>query len=118
MPAQRWRLRLGAQAERDLLSILHWTAENFDAQQATNYRTTMMQAAYELAAGPDVAGARKRDDIARGVYSLHVARHGRRGRHLLLYPVVNGRTIEIVRILHDSMDLRRHLPDAGREDDT
>ena len=118
MPAQRWRIRLGAQAERDLLSILHWTAENFGVRQATNYRTTVIQTVHELAAGPEAAGARKRDDIAKGLYALHVARHGRRGRHLLLYRVVGIRMIEIGRILHDSMDLRRHLPDAGEEDNT
>jgi hypothetical protein len=30
--------------------------------------------------------------------------------HLLLYQTAGGRNIEIVRILHDRMDLRRHLP--------
>jgi toxin ParE1/3/4 len=116
MPAQLWRVRLGAQAERDLLSILQWTAENFGGQQAKNYRTTLLQSVRELAAGPDVSGARKRDDIVKGFYSLHVARHGRRGRHLLLYRPAAGRKIEIVRILHDSMDLRRHL--SASEDDS
>jgi plasmid stabilization system protein ParE len=29
---------------------------------------------------------------------------------LLLYRVAPGRIIEIVRILHDGMDFRRHLP--------
>jgi toxin ParE1/3/4 len=27
-----------------------------------------------------------------------------------LYRIIDGRTIEIGRILHDRMDLRRHLP--------
>lgn len=110
MPVQRWRVRLGAQAERDLLSILHWTAENFGARQAKDYRATIMQTVYELAAGPEAARARKRDDIAKGLYALHVARHGRRGRHLLLFRVTRTGTIEIARILHDGMDLRRHVP--------
>jgi len=118
MPAQRWRVRLGAQAERDLLGILHWTAQNFGDQQAKDYRSTLLQSIRELVTGPDVAGARKRDDIVKGFYSLHVARHGRRGRHLLLYQTAGGRNIEIVRILHDSMDLRRHLPHSSADEDT
>jgi toxin ParE1/3/4 len=118
MPAQLWRVRLGAQAERDLLSILQWTAENFGGQQAKNYRTTLLQSIRELAAGPDVSGARKRDDIVKGFYSLHIARHGRHGRHLLLYRLIGDQTIEIARILHDSMDLRRHLPASGQDDST
>jgi len=64
----------------------------------------------ELAAGPEISGSKARDDILPGVRTLHVARHGRRGRHLLLYRVGRGPVIEIGRILHDSMDLQRHVP--------
>ena len=117
MSAQRWRVRLSAQAEHDLTTIVEWTAEKFGARQARTYRTTIVQSIRELGLGPDVAGARKRHDIANGVLALHVARHGRRGRHLLLYRVAGARTIEIGRILHDSMDLRRHVPDSGADDD-
>jgi toxin ParE1/3/4 len=118
MTAQRWRVRLSAQAERDFASILQWTAENFGAQQASTYQATIVQSIRELALGPDIRGARKRDDIGRGAHTLHVARHGRRGRHLLLYRVAGVRTIEIGRILHDSMELRRHVLGAGEEDNT
>jgi len=46
------------------------------------------------------------------MYTLHVARHGRRGRHFVVFRV--GResdhgVIEVLRLLHDSMDLQRHL---------
>jgi toxin ParE1/3/4 len=115
MPRRRWRVRFGAQAERDLLDILQWTAETFGALQAVNYRTTLTQSVRELGVGPDTAGAKKRDDIGRGLYTLHVARHGRRGRHLLLYRVTDNLTIEILRILHDSMELRRHVPGSGED---
>jgi toxin ParE1/3/4 len=36
---------------------------------------------------------------------LHIARHGRRGRHFLLYRIHEGGIIEIGRILHDQMDV-------------
>jgi plasmid stabilization system protein ParE len=36
---------------------------------------------------------------------------------LLLYRVVAGQTIEIARILHDSMDLQRHLSLSAEDDD-
>ncbi|MGJ5181545.1 hypothetical protein ACQR16_32745 [Bradyrhizobium oligotrophicum] len=45
-----------------------------------------------------------------GVRTLHVARLGRPGRQLLLYRVGGPQIIEIGRILHDRMDLRRHPP--------
>jgi toxin ParE1/3/4 len=117
MARRKWRVRLGAQAELDFANILRWTAANFGASQARLYGETLVQTIHELADGPNVTGTKARDDIMRGVCTLHVARHGRRGRHLLLYRVAGTRIIEIARILHDSMDLRRHLPVSSEDDE-
>jgi toxin ParE1/3/4 len=106
-----WRIRLGAAAEVDFANIVTWTAQEFGARQAGLYRETLVNALAELGRGPEVAGSMARDEIASGLRSLHVARRGRRGRHFILYRVAPGRLIEIVRILHDSMDTRRHLPE-------
>ena len=76
-------------------------------------RDTLVQAISELANGPDIMGSKIREEIIGGLRTLHVARRGRRGRHFLLYRVAPGGIIEIVRILHDRMDLQRHLPFAG-----
>jgi len=110
MIARQWRVRLGAVAEIDFANILKWTAEKFGARQAAIYRDTLVQAIGELAKGPDVPGSRARNEIMPGLRTLHVARHGRRGRHFLLYRAVEDGIIEIGRILHDQMDLKRHLP--------
>ena len=117
MAKREWHVRIGAAAELDLANILKWTAENFGPAQAHVYRGTIVRAIGELAYGPDVAGSRARDEILRGLRTLHVARHGRRGRHLLMYRLAAESTIEIARILHDSMDLPRHLPLADDERD-
>ena len=58
-------------------------------------------------------GAKKRNDILKGIFTLHVARKGRKGRHFIMFRL--GRTseqdvIEVLRLLHDAMDLQRHLP--------
>ncbi len=110
MTERKWRIRFGAAAELDFANILRWTTESFGARQAHLYRQTLIQAVGELAGGPDVRGSKVRDEIKPGLRTLHVARHGRRGRHFLLYRVVGDRMIEIARILHDSMDLQRHVP--------
>ncbi|HMA74240.1 MAG TPA: type II toxin-antitoxin system RelE/ParE family toxin [Xanthobacteraceae bacterium] len=118
MAERKWRVRLGAAAELDFANILKWTTENFGAQQSRRYREALVEAIGELASGPDVAGSNARDEIMPGLRTLHVARRGRRGRHFLLYRIPRGKVIEIVRILHDRMDLRRHLPfgdDEGSE---
>jgi toxin ParE1/3/4 len=115
MAERKWRVRLGAAAELDFANILKWTAENFGARQSRVYRETLVQAIGELADGPEVAGSKARDEIMKGLRTLHVARHGRRGRHLLLYRVAPGRILEIGRILHDGMDMQRHPPFANDE---
>lgn len=115
MAARDWNVRLGAVAELDFANILRWTAERFGIRQATLYRDTLRQAIADLLRdGPNVAGSKARNEIMRNLRTLHVARHGRRGRHFLAYRA-KGRRIEIIRILHDSVDLVRHLP--ASEDD-
>jgi toxin ParE1/3/4 len=90
--------------------IVKWTTENFGARQSRIYQKTLVQAISELAKGPDVPGSKARDEITPGLRTVHVARHGLRGSHFLMYRVAPKATIEIVRILHDKMDLQRHLP--------
>ena len=107
MAERKWRVRLGAAAELDFASILLWTTENFGEVQARTYANTLRQAIGELAHGPHVPGSRARNDIAPGIRTLHVARRGRRGRHFLVYRTGPRQSIEIGRILHDSMDLRK-----------
>ncbi|MCA6115465.1 type II toxin-antitoxin system RelE/ParE family toxin [Bradyrhizobium sp. WSM 1738] len=113
MAERRWRVRLGAAAEVDFANILKWTIENFGARQSRVYRDTLVQAIGELADGPDVVGSRARDEIMAGRRTLHVARRGRRGNYFLMYRTAPNSTIEIVRILHDRMDLQRHVPSAS-----
>ena len=106
----RWRVSLTAQACRDFADFLHWTAEHFGKQQARAYDKTLRSALQELAQSPEVTGCRCREDIGPGILSLHVARKGHKGRHFILSRADTATsTIEMLRILHDSMDLARHV---------
>ena len=109
---RHWRLRLAAAAEDDIRNTLHWTSERFGEAQARVYAETLTRAIEALTTGPEVPGSRRRDEIAQGLMTLHVARGGRKGRHLVLYRV--GRpeeppVIDVLRLLHDSMDPIRHV---------
>lgn len=87
--------------------------------QAKTYATTLSNALRDLAQGPDTPGCRKRDDIGPDIRTLHVARKGRKGRHFIVFQVSTTRTsrsIDVLRLLHDSMDLARHLPDTHDAD--
>lgn len=105
-----WRVQLSQSAERDFFSILHWTTEQFGKRQARVYETTLRSALKALATGPGAVGSRARPDLGSDLGSLHVARQGRHGRHLVVFCAhQEAKTIEVLRILHDSMDLSRHL---------
>ncbi len=113
--ARHWRVRLAATAENDIRNILQWTHERFGDAQAQLYGETLTRAIQALTEGPHVMGSRRRDEIGEGIFTLHVARGRRKGRHLVMYRVGDkgtSRTIEVLRLLHDSMDLVRHVPAA------
>lgn len=110
MSGRRWRVNLSTAAERDLFSVLQWTGQTFGAKQALVYEETIAHAVTALAAGPELPDSRMRDEIRPGMRVLHIARRGRKGRHLLVYYAAKDGEIVVVRILHDSMDLARHVP--------
>ena len=105
-----WRVRMARQARRDLANILRHTLATFGHRQLEIYRITSDEALAALTEGPDILGSVARDAIVPGMRSLHIARNGRRGRHFVLYRTADGRVIEVVRVLHDRMDLARHVP--------
>jgi toxin ParE1/3/4 len=110
---RHWPVRLAAAAEDDLLQILAWTSANFGEARARIYVETLSAALEALVDGPAILGAKKRPDIGRGISTLHVARHGRKGRHFLMFRVGRHQgqnVIDVLRVLHDSMDLQHHMP--------
>jgi len=104
-----WTVRLASKAEQDFFEIVQWTAANFGQQQAAVYAETLSLSLSVLADGPEVSGAKHRDDIGDGILTLHVARQGRKGRHFVVFRVSGARTIDVLRLLHDSMDMVRHV---------
>ena len=118
MSSENWRPVLSTPAERDLTEITRWTAENFGARQAVAYRDLILEALIQLRLGPEVPGARPRPELGLRLYTLNAARLGKPSRHFLLYRPRDGRVIEILRVLHQSMDIERHVPPSGTEADT
>jgi toxin ParE1/3/4 len=106
-----WTVRLTESAENDFRNIVSWTTEQFGPAQARSYATTLSLALQDLSAGPALPGARARDEILSGLMTLHVARNRRKGRHFVMFRVNAevAQTIDLLRILHDAMDLPQHL---------
>lgn len=107
-----WQIELSDAAQQDFDGIIDWTVEHFGERQAENYTQVLTTAIRELGAGPQLSGIKPRDDLGDGILSLHVAQHGRKGRHVLMLRVnpAGLKVMEVLRILHDAMDFRRHLP--------
>lgn len=94
---------------------------HFGAAAALRYDALIAQALRDLLVDPMRAGSKDRPEImAMGArtYHLHFSRDRVAGdrvnepRHFLLYRIRRDGVIEVARILHDSRDLDRHLPDA------
>ncbi len=119
MPPEIWRPVLTAPAEQDLIDIIRWTAEQFGARQSSAYRGLIIQSLIRLRVGPEALGARARPELGVELYTLSIARRGKPGRHFLLYRPRSGQVIEILRVLHQSMDIEQHVmlgkagPDAS-----
>ena len=113
--AHPWTVRLTKTAESDFQGIIVWTLREFGHVQARIYADTLSAALVALTAGPTTVGAKERSEIGKGIFTLHVARGGRKGRHFVLFRVAAGkhpRYVEVLRLLHDAMDLTRHIPEG------
>ena len=108
-----WTVRLSASAAADFRQILGWTAEKFGTAQVGTYADTLSAALQALSAGPAITGVKAHPEIAADIGTLRVARQGRKGRHFVLFratSVDEQDVIDVLRLLHDSMDSKRHSP--------
>ena len=107
-------------ARQDIRQILHWTQRRFGEAARIRYQALISTAIRDISRQPDRPGVRERPEIAEGTFTYHLSfsrdRAGegtgrvKRPRHLLIFRSGDSETIEIVRVLHDSMELSRHLP--------
>jgi toxin ParE1/3/4 len=94
------RPTLSRRAEADLDEIWTFTEKRWGMDQAEAYTRQIWRAVEMLGANP--SGGRACPDVRPGYYKY------RTGSHLLFYRIVGG-AVDIVRILHESMDFERHL---------
>lgn len=85
--AGTWSVRLAGTAESEFESILLWSLEQFGDVQAETYSETLSAAVQALVACPEQPGIKARPEIGRDLFTLHVARNGRKGRQFVLFRV-------------------------------
>jgi toxin ParE1/3/4 len=86
----------------DLQSIRTYTLQTWGARQEQLYLDSLWAKFETIVAEP--AKCRTRNDLFPG------CQIAAQGRHVILFRI-HGNTLQIVRILHSSMDFRRHIPD-------
>lgn len=97
-----------------------YSEDKFGAAAAERYQQLLVSAMKDVAEDPTRPGTIRRSEIPLPVSTYHLG-HSRRGaadtgvsvhrpRHLLVYRILGDETVEIARILHDAMELPRHLP--------
>jgi toxin ParE1/3/4 len=106
-----WQLRLSAAARRDVERALEWSLREFGVRQHDRYAKLIGDALDEIGSRPAGPRSRARPEVHPDARSLHIARPGRRARHFFLYRVNADQTIDVARLLHDAMDVDRHVPD-------
>lgn len=86
------------------------------------YESLLVQAIQDVAASPHRTGVHARPEIAANARTYHLW-HGRdrvnppedrvrSPRHFLLFRIGENDQVEIGRVLHERMDLQRHLPET------
>ena len=98
MAAER-TVRLSKQAESDLEDIWLYTLETWSLEQAETYHSLLNQAFDGLAANTKVG---RIADIRDGYFKYSV------GSHLIFYKITTLH-LDVIRILHQRMDVSRHL---------
>lgn len=94
----KWRL--SAPARADLDGIWHYTSEHWSQAHADRYIDALIMRMVWLTKNESLWI--NRNDIRDDLFSF------REGRHVIFFQS-RGTTISIVRILHDRMDVTRHI---------
>jgi len=113
-------LHITAEAAHDVDDILASSEDRFGLPVAEAYRGLLVTAFQDLLRDPSRPGVASRTGIRPGILLYHL-RHSRnraaegglriaRPRHLVAFRV-SATVLEVLRILHDAMDLPVHLGD-------
>lgn len=90
-------------ARKDIDDITHYTMKNWGERQTIVYIEKFKDAYKTIQENPFNLLSKSRDDILADLRSFNV------GKHAIFYRVINHSSIEILRVLHLSMDFKRHL---------
>ena len=92
--------RLRPKARSDIDAIWDYTVKTWGVHQARSYIAGLRDVCADLAENPNLG--KRRDELHKGLHVYPFA------KHLVFYFSIN-KGVDVVRILHGSMDTQRHL---------
>lgn len=81
--------------------IWEYTFEKWSAKQADNYYETIKLACNMIGQNPDIG--KEYDGINKNLLGL------KSGKHIIFYQSLDEEKIEVIRILHERMDLKNRI---------
>lgn len=113
--------RISDAARSDIVDILRHSQVEYGDPARRRYQALILTALQSIASTPQCIGSQQRNELAPGLRSYHLnyARQQAKQsegtvkspRHIVFYRVANDQVIEIVRLLHEAMEVRMHLSD-------
>ena len=92
---------LRQEAIHDLNNIWFYTFETWSETQADKYYATIKMACIGIADNPNVG--KEYDGINKNLLGV------KSEKHIIFYQIINPERIEIIRILHERMDLKNRI---------
>ena len=93
--------KLTHKAVEDLTVIWNFTVEKWSEKQADKYYRLLIDNFDELSKNPGLG--KSYSDIIENILGFRV------GRHIIFYRIIQSNKIEILRILHEKMDLKNRI---------
>lgn len=115
------RYRLSDPAKADIAAILKRSADLHGLQTRVRYRALLTAALRRVATEPEGPLTTDHTGLLPGVRSFHI-RHSRKESrearvaspvHVIFYRALQPGLVEVVRVLHERMDPRRHIMGEG-----
>ncbi|WP_438302079.1 type II toxin-antitoxin system RelE/ParE family toxin [Pseudomonas sp. NMS19W] len=108
---------MSPQACIDIADTLRFTEVRLGESVRNRYREVLQETFLALAAQPALVGSKMRDELSPGLRSLHLSFNmlqmtdGRalRPRHIVFYRTGTDQIVEILRVLHDAMEVAQNL---------
>lgn len=87
----------------DLNDIWEYSVDEWSENQADRYYSSLKFACQQIGENPSLG--KEYEELKSKLYGL------RTGKHIIFYQILNEQEIEIIRILHERMDLKNRIND-------